>query len=171
MLKFINSDLVVMAIPVYVDNVTAIMKMFLERLIPFGDPYFEYDENGETRHAGGKYNPPIAIIATCAFPEQSQLDIIEDIFHRVSRSFHTRVVAEIFRGEASILREPPRDAEASVAEHWNLVQRAGREVAQKMKISEDTVLRLEEPLMPYDQYIREANVHWDNVMATMKKQS
>jgi hypothetical protein len=58
-----------------------------------------------------------------------------------------------------------------VAEHWNLVQRAGREVAQKMKISEDTVLRLEEPLMPYDQYIREANVHWDNVMATMKKQS
>jgi multimeric flavodoxin WrbA len=35
MLKFINSDLVVMAIPVYVDNVTAIMKMFLERLVPF----------------------------------------------------------------------------------------------------------------------------------------
>ena len=71
MLKFINSDLVIMATPVYVDNVTAIMKMFLERLIPFSDPHFGYDENGETRPAGGKDNPPMAIIATCAFPEQA----------------------------------------------------------------------------------------------------
>ncbi len=97
MLKFINSDLVIMATSVYVDNVTAIMKMFLERLIHFSGSHFEYDENGETRHAGGKDNPPMAIIATCAFPEQSQLDIIEDVVHRVSRSFHTRVVAEIFK--------------------------------------------------------------------------
>ena len=58
MLKFINSDLVIMATPVNVDNVTAIMKMFLERLIPFSDHHFEYDENGETRPAGGKDNSP-----------------------------------------------------------------------------------------------------------------
>ena len=171
MLKFINSDLVIMATPGLRGQRHCRGEIFLERLIPFSDPHFEYDENGETRPAGGKDNPPMAIIATCAFPEQSQLDIIEDIFHRVSRSFHTRVVAEIFRGEAALLRESPRDAEASVAEYWSLVQRAGREVAQKMKISADTALRLEEPLMPYDQYVREANVHWDKIMATMKKQS
>ncbi len=58
-----------------------------------------------------------------------------------------------------------------MAEYWSLVQRAGREVAQKMKISTDTALRLEEPLMPYDQYVGEANVHWDKIMATIKNRA
>ena len=47
-----------------------------------------------------------------------------------------------------VLREPTSDAEADVTKYWNLVQRTEREVARGMKISEDTALRLEEPLMP-----------------------
>ena len=48
--KFIHSDIVIFATPVYVDNVTGIMKNFMDRLIPLVDPHFEKDEGGECRH-------------------------------------------------------------------------------------------------------------------------
>ena len=53
--KFIDSDIVVFATPLYVDNVSGIMKNFMDRLIPIADPHFEKDENNESRHVK-RYN-------------------------------------------------------------------------------------------------------------------
>ena len=48
--KLTSSDVIIYATPLYVDNVTGVMKDFLDRHIPIGDPRFETDEYGETRH-------------------------------------------------------------------------------------------------------------------------
>ena len=48
--KFVHSDIVVFATPLYVDNVTGIMKNFMDRLIPIADPHFEKDNGGECVH-------------------------------------------------------------------------------------------------------------------------
>ena len=43
---FMASDIVVMATPVYVHNVTGIMKTFIDRIIPITDPHLVKMENG-----------------------------------------------------------------------------------------------------------------------------
>ena len=44
--KFAASDIVVMATPVYIHNVTGIMKTFLDRMTPVIDPHMIKMENG-----------------------------------------------------------------------------------------------------------------------------
>ena len=48
--KFMKSDVAVMATPVYVHNVTGIMKTFLDRMTPIIDPHLLKMENGTTGH-------------------------------------------------------------------------------------------------------------------------
>ena len=48
--KFMQSDLVVMATPVYIYNVTGMMKTFLDRMMPILDPHLVKMENGYTGH-------------------------------------------------------------------------------------------------------------------------
>ena len=51
--KYVAADIVVFATPLYVDNVTGMMKNFMDRLVTLADPYFEKDENGQYRHVKG----------------------------------------------------------------------------------------------------------------------
>ena len=62
--KFIGSDIVVLATPLYVDNVTGIMKDFLDRLIPILDPHFTVDEHGETTHVERYEEYPEFVVIT-----------------------------------------------------------------------------------------------------------
>ena len=68
--KFMTSDIVVFACPVYFDNVPALMKNFIDRLAPVLLPHFEEDEQGEYRHAKRYVKYPKFIV----FPMQACLD-------------------------------------------------------------------------------------------------
>jgi len=164
--KYLESDIAVFATPIYTDNVTGIMKDFMDRLIPLGDPHFEADEHGEIRHAGGsKRSPDIVVIANCGFPEQSHFQVISLLFRRVARSFHSRVIAEVYRGEGSILSDPPSAYKPLIWKYRKQVKKAGREVVENMVLSEETRSQLDKPLIPYDQYIKGANERWDEVLS------
>ncbi|MCK5064521.1 MAG: flavodoxin family protein, partial [Candidatus Fermentibacteraceae bacterium] len=64
--KVISTDLIIMATPLYIDDVTGIMKDFMDRLIPLSDPHFEQDVNDEWIHVKrfSSY-PDIAVISNC----------------------------------------------------------------------------------------------------------
>ena len=69
--KVIQSDIFVFATPVYADNVTGIMKMFIDRMIPAIDPRVKR-VNGETVHLK-RYDryPKMVVISNSGFPEQT----------------------------------------------------------------------------------------------------
>ena len=56
--KYLASDIIVMATPLYVDNVSGMTKVFMDRLMIVCDPHFESDESGETRHVKTEWNLP-----------------------------------------------------------------------------------------------------------------
>ncbi|MCD6385444.1 flavodoxin family protein [Candidatus Sumerlaeota bacterium] len=167
--KFISSDIVVFATPVYVDNVTGIMKNFMDRLLPIIDPHFEKDENGEYRHTPRyKKTPKIVVVSNCGFPEQSHFQVLRLLFRRVARNIHSEVIGEIYRGEGELLRHPPQVLKHVIQEYKHLLRKAGREVVEDLRLSEKTRLQLEEPLISYDKYIFGANKHWDSKLGKLK---
>lgn len=166
--KFIRSDVVVFATPVYVDNVTGIMKDFMDRIIPAADPHFEKDEGGECVHVA-KYDkvPKLVVISNCGFPEQSHFQVLSLLFKRIARNMRTEVIAEIYRSGGAILKEAPLILKPLIYKYKKLLQRAGGEVVENGRLSEATIAELQRPLVPEDRYIAESNRHFDKVLAAL----
>ena len=166
--KFGESDIVVFATPVYVDNVTGIMKNFMDRLIPFIDPHYEKDEGGECVHISrSEKQAKLVVISNCGFPEQSHFQVLELLFKRVARNMRSEVIGEIYRSGGGILKDAPVILKPIVREYKKLLQTAGMEIVEKQRLSEETRSKLERPLISDEQYITAANERFDALLANV----
>jgi multimeric flavodoxin WrbA len=168
--KFISSDIVVFATPLYVDNVSGIMKNFMDRLIPIADPHFEKDENNESRHVKryGKY-PKIFVISNSGFPEQSHFQVLKLLFKRIARNMHSQVIGEIYRGGGEILKLNMLVLKPLLWKYKNLLRKAGKEIVNNLALSEETVKKLEAPIISDEKYIKGANKKWDESLSKIEK--
>jgi multimeric flavodoxin WrbA len=166
--KFLSSDIVVFATPIYIDNLTGIMKNFMDRLIPIIDPRFERDEIGECRHKKRfeKY-PKIVVISNCGYPEQSHFQVLRLLFKRVARNFHSKIIAEIYRGGGWLLKTS-LVTESFILKYKKLLRKAGREIVENLKLSEETVSKLANPIVSVDEFIEFANKGCDKLLSRIK---
>jgi multimeric flavodoxin WrbA len=168
--KFMGSDLSVFATPIHIDNVSGIMKNFIDRLIPTRMPYFEVHSDGETRHLN-RYDrqPGIMMISSCGYPEQSQFQVIRLWLKRFSRNFDMEVVGEIYRSWGWLLKAEDDRLEPKVRAYKDLLQKAGREVVEYLKLSEETAAELERPILPEEMHLGISNKRWDQAISLGKK--
>ena len=163
--QLLATDIIVFATPLYVDNVTGLMKNFMDRILPLGDPHLVKDEKGECRHPArhGK-TPKIAVISNCGFPEQSHFQVLQLLFKRVARNMHSEVIAEIYRGEGELLKQTDPQLGPIIDNYKDVLRKAGREVVELSRLSDQTIEELEKPLVPYDKYITTANEFFDGIL-------
>lgn len=163
--RVVVSNIVVFATPLYVDNVTGIMKNFFDRLIPIADPHFEKDGFGEYRHIMRHPAPPkLVAISNCGFPEQSHFQVLKLLFRRMARNLHSEVIAEIYRGGGELLKADNILLKPVLWNYKRLLKRAGIEVVKDGRLSAGTTSGLERPLIPGDTYIKKANGYWDKCL-------
>lgn len=163
---WMKADLVVFATPLYVDNVTGIMKTFMDRIIPLTEPYFEKDPQGEYRHRK-RYQkiPKIAVISNCGFAEQSHFQVLSLLFKRVARNMQSELVAEIYRGAGELLKLDMPMLKPLIDAYREVLKKAGREIATAGKLSDDTKAELDKPIVPHDMYMEGANKYWDKLLS------
>lgn len=167
--QFSASDIAVFATPVYVDNVSGLMKTFMDRLIPGISPYFELDEKGETRHVKRNGNPPkIVVISSCGFAEQSHFAVLRLLFQRVARNMHSSLIGEIYKGAASLLHAQDPRLKPLVDNYKQLVKLAAEQIVKEQKIDQALIAKLEEPLLPAEMYNHFANRYWATQLAKLK---
>ncbi len=161
-----SSDLIVLATPLYVDGVTAIMKDFMDRLIPLIDPHFEEDANGEWRHVKrfSSY-PDIAVISNCGMPGRQHFQVLKLHFRRMARNIHSKVTAEIYLDAGELLKNQVLILKPIIAKYRKSLRKAGEEVATDGVISPKTAAKLEKPLISASMYIKEANKYWDRELS------
>lgn len=167
--KVLESDIVVLATPLYVDNVTGIMKNFMDRLIPLFDPHFAKDASGECRHVKRyeKY-PKYVVISNCGFPERSHFQTLQLLFRRMARNSSSELIAEIYRDAGEVLANGSLLLKPLIWKYKRLLKKAGEEVVKDMKISEATGKELEKPIISPESYIEHANKHFDEELKKAK---
>jgi len=172
--KFAATDIVVFATPVYVDNVSGIMKDFMDRMIPMANPHFDKDETGECTHSfpNDDARPrKFMVISNCGFPEQTHFKVLRLLFRRIMRNFSAELVGEIYRGGGEMFREPTMRESPFVQPYLELLRKAGREVVEQGRISDETTAALEHPLVPDEMYINASNKYWDTELAKIEKKN
>jgi multimeric flavodoxin WrbA len=163
--KYLASDVVVFATPLYIDNVSGMMKCFMDRLVPVGDPHLEFDGNGETRHVRRyeKY-PDFVVISNCGFPEQSQFQVLRLLFRRIARNMHAKVLAEIYKSAGAVLGRPPEPLKEAVGYFLKLLSKAGRQIAEGSEVSKAILSQIEKPFVDAGAYVDKANRIWDEIL-------
>ena len=165
--KFMGADVVLFAMPVYFDNVTALMKNFIDRLLPLLEPHYEKDLHGKYRRRArfSKY-PLLVTIAGCAMPDRDNFQIVSMFFRRMARSLHTQLVGEIYCAAAGLLHLSRRELsfKPAVNRYRNLIRNTGKEFAKNGRISPETTAKLHQPLIDPDEYAKYANKMWDQLL-------
>lgn len=158
----IESDVIIFATPLYVDNVTGLMKTFMDRCIPLLDPHFETDPGGETVHRmRHDHYPRFVVVSNSGYPEQSHFQVLSLLFRRIARNMHTEVIAEIYRGAGELLGAKNVLLAPFLTKYRKLLRRAGEEIVSEGRLSEELKKKLEKPMIPHDRYTGFANTYWD----------
>lgn len=169
--KYMSSDIVVLAGPLYCDNINGIMKDFMDRSIPLFDPRIQtLPEDDPKRQEEVKRFPKIVIMMNCGDAGNENFDGVKVIFKRWSRYPETRIIAEIYRDEGEILAKTPLVLRLAVWGYKDLLKKAGREIVDNQRISEKTMSELEKPIIPIDQYQKGAKEFWDKSLPKDKRQ-
>jgi multimeric flavodoxin WrbA len=147
------------ATPLYFDNVSSMLKTFIDRLMIFGSPGWTQDEHGECRHHTSLAPVRLMLLATCGYPERSHFQVLSHWLARHARNLGVAVAGEIYASEGALLKNPAEEVRPAVAAWLQAVEAAGREVAAGLGISAATSELLARPFIPAEAYIRGVAAH------------
>jgi multimeric flavodoxin WrbA/putative sterol carrier protein len=153
--KWLAADLAIYATPLYHFTLNATMKAFIERTLPFLEPFF-VKANEKTSHPIRHKPPKIAVLSVAGFPEGAVFDQLSSYVKFLCRH---GLVAEIYRPAAEILTLPAFSEKAE--DILAATTQAGRELVQSMKISEATMARITLSIEDdFDAFAKMGNAFW-----------
>jgi len=155
--KWLASDLVVYATPLYFHTINAAMSAFWERTLPAALPFFEQGDDGKTFHPMRNKVPASVLLSVCGFPNVSEFDALAEFLIR-TRHKNANAVGAIFRAGASLLSSPFLQDKAN--DVLRATKQAGRELVKGMKISPETMARIIQPLGNIESFVKTGNIYW-----------
>jgi multimeric flavodoxin WrbA len=152
--KYLACDLLILATPLFHYTVNALMKTFIERTLPVALPFFE-KRDGVTRHPLRHTPAPVAVVSVAGFPEESVFDQLKSYVHYL---FREGLVAEVYRTSSEIFSKTP--TQQRIADICEALVQGGRELAQSMKISGETMNRIRQPITDFEEMAPIGNLMW-----------
>jgi multimeric flavodoxin WrbA/putative sterol carrier protein len=164
--KWLASDLVVYASPLYHFTVNAAMKTFIERTLPVLEPFFLRHE-GRTHHPLRAKTPKLVVLSVAGFPEMSVFDQLSSWVNFIFGGYHPDehpLVAEIYRPMAESLTNPIFKKQA--AGILEATRQAGRELVSTLKVSEETMAQVTQPMIDDPaEFLQLGNLMWQTCIA------
>lgn len=143
-----SADVVCFGSPVYSWNMTALLKNFVDRLIPLKSPRITQQagnfDMADTVQRQQKY----VAMANSGFPGENNFSVIQAAFSCCDPCL------EIYRSCGKLLVSKQPAVQEVVSQYLAAVEQAGYELAAEGAVSEPTRKRLSMPLMSVEDYVR-----------------
>lgn len=145
---YLSADVVCFGSPVYSWNMTALLKNFVDRLVPLKSPRLV--------QAGGDFDMADAVrrpkkhvaVSNCGFPGENNFSIIKAAFSCCEPCL------EIYRNCGKLLKTREPSVRPAVEKYLEVVRQAGFELASVGAVSREVREGLEMPLMSTEEYVR-----------------
>ena len=157
--KWLKSDLVVYATPLYHYTVNAEMKAFIERTLPVLEPFFEQHDN-RTVHPWRQKPPDAVVLSVAGFIEMAVFDQLSNYVNFLFGR-HGGLLAEIYRPAAEVLSLIKDKRE----EVFEATVQAGRELVRSQHVSAETLNRIQQPIIDYQTFAQLGNSFWETCIA------
>jgi len=152
--KYISSDIVIFASPLYFYSVTAGMKTFIDRTLPMAEP-FMIEKNGRSTHPLRCNIPMVVDLSVAGFPDPGIFDQLASWLRYI---YKKDLIAEIYRPGAETLAS---SAFGKIkADIFDALKEAGREIILNKSVSEGIMKRITQPLIDKETFQLLANMWW-----------
>lgn len=154
--KWRDADLVVYASPLYHYTFNAVMKNFIERTLPFAEPYI-VERDRFWGHPARFQPPPSVVLSVAGLP---QMEVFEQLKSYVGFLLEHMggVKAAIYRPGAEFLTIPAFKDKAEAV--LGAVQEAGRQVIAQGKVDSAVMETITQPLGDLATMAQMANTWW-----------
>jgi len=164
--RWLESDMVVYASPLYHYTVNSEMKAFIERTLPLLEPFF-IPKKGRTYHPLRSKAPKVVLLSVAGFPEDSVFDQLSSWVNFIFGSnsiYENALIAEIYRPAAEALTVPYyKDIARDVL---SATHAAGQELVAAQTISKETMSKITRPMVSNpDDFLELGNLMWKTCIA------
>lgn len=152
--RMLRADVLVYATPLYICTMNAIMKRFLDRILPLAEPFQHYEDGAcsHPRKDEPEREQRMVLVSTCGFPGLRNFDPLVLTFERMAEVGGGALHASILFPSSVLLARDPSPA----AEQLEYVFRAGKEVVGP-GVSEETRAGYSRPYVDPEVYVEEMN--------------
>ncbi|RYD06082.1 iron-sulfur protein [Desulforamulus aquiferis] len=139
-----GANIIVFATPVYFGNISGMLKVFMDRMTMIGNPHSQNatEENSQELKSKEFQAPKLMMISSCGFPDIDEFQVISLWIKRVAQKMHMELIGEIYATRGKFLTSPPEELQPVISNYLLLLERAGKEIATDMKLSEMTEKKL-----------------------------
>jgi hypothetical protein len=170
-----GAEVVVLATPLKYANISSMLKVFIERMLIFANPYILTDQAGETRHPkkapeaeSSFYRAKFVAIACGGLGQRGHFQVLSHWMERLALNNLTEVVGEIYAPQGLLLANPADELKPLVDNYLQLLEKAGSEIVSDGRLSEETAKGLEQNLIPEDIYLQQINGFFDGFLSHLK---
>lgn len=152
--KYLDSDLFIMATPLFHYTVNAKMKTFIERTLPMALPFFEL-RDGVTTHPLRHQPPPIVVLSVAGFPEMS---VFDQLSAYVRFLYRDGLVAEVYRTACELLSGAIQPKKREAIREATI--QGGRELVRQKLITPETMAAITQPITTFEKMAPMGNLAW-----------
>ena len=160
--KWLASDMVVYATPLYNYAMAATLKTFMERTIPSFLPYFKVHDR-RMYHPLRQKNPAVVMLSVAGMPDKSQFDPLSDHIRFYCSSPGRKLLAEIYRPASEVMQMP--FMEEKMNEILAATKDAGQELVRFMQISPETLAKITQTIIDNRSYMKIAKILWNTCIS------
>lgn len=137
--KFESADLVVLASPIYFYQINAAMLNFINRTYPFLEPCINFQDGRYFPYRFRAKHPKMMVLTAASCHGEA---ICEQISSYMRKLYGKDLIAEIHRGDAGVFHY----YNSYNSEILDAIKRAGSEIVQSNRISDETMSVIMKPL-------------------------
>lgn len=160
------ADLMILATPLYLDGMTSLAKIFIDRLVVFLDPHFAKADQGFLHPLRWKFPQKIFLVSVCGYPGLFNFDPLVLHVQQIARNLHAEFAGALLRPAVfSILltkKYPDR-----VKNVLDAVRSAGGELVRNGRVSEETSRAVSADICSPDELMTMANAYWDREIGSL----
>jgi multimeric flavodoxin WrbA len=155
-----RSDVWVFATPVYFDGISGTMKIFIERMLPLVQPFFEL-RDGHCRHprCDGTISGKVVLVSSCGFWEMDNFDPLLVHMKAICKNADREFAGALLRPHSGGLRALQQRGIA-VDDVFDAAKEAGRQLAADGGMSPETLKIVSRNLISLEQLVQGANTYF-----------
>jgi hypothetical protein len=154
------ADIFVLATPIYLDGMTSVAKIVIDRLVSFLDPHFVVHGDG-LRHPLRRHFPKkMFLVSVCGYPGLTNFAPLLLHMERISRNMDSEFCGALLRPAAFsmlLAHKYPEEVRAVM----DAARSAGEELIRHGKVSESTLQSAAADICSQEELMNTANAYWD----------